>query len=533
MSNNDTNISTASVVFGYDIERLLFIIGSAILFILSSLQLSVHCRSIYSNSPKPWPSFCGSSLRLSPTTMMTTTTPTAAAAVAMAVADGNGNGIIIQQQQSSSTYTIPLLKGQLHVISFICSICMVIMSFDPSLVFGIYHSVLVTYCTRIIEALVLQGWGLWYLAIVSIRYRDLGKPLPSYLSPLIRLVTIVLLIGSIVSPTLVIITGWQLWIGLLIAISAVIYVLMIITSIIACWTLQKTLDALHIRTKAAAAAAPPQILGSSLSLLSSIALQTQPGGGSSALAGTSSISVRHHRRQSTLGTHQSRGGGGWTNDITSTPSNAGLLKDNDTVASSNSDKIKTPSSRYLLNDTTAVPAVVTTAATSSSSVPVLPPPASLPATSSSSGIPVIVRTNSNGNGTMSSSHMNALTRSYSQRRITRQGTQATLMTNSQGHNPAMLLAAMRRLWIALIFVVLILIVITYTEIDTAIVRFGSPMSPLPYGNPLTWKFSFAYLSIFVALYVVIWYAWTDWSPKQKAPIIISPAPPLPRVPSYG
>jgi hypothetical protein len=190
MNTTNTTTSDASITVStaYDIERIVFIMGTSLLIILSTLQLSCHFRDIYAGSPRPWIVWFTS--RHSSTA--------AAAPTISTIAGGN-----------KQTFIIPLVKGELHLAAFFCTLCMLILCADPSLVYDILPAVVVSYCVRMCGAIILISWGRWFFSVTTIRYKDLGRPVPRQLSVTLKIWSTISGVGSILFPTLVVITGWQ------------------------------------------------------------------------------------------------------------------------------------------------------------------------------------------------------------------------------------------------------------------------------------------------------------------------------------
>jgi hypothetical protein len=194
MNTTNTTTSDASITVStaYDIERIVFIMGTSLLIILSTLQLSCHFRDIYAGSPRPWIVWFASRQSVAPAAS------TSAAAAAAIAAVGN-----------KQTFIIPLVKGELHLAACFCTLCMLILCPDPSTVYDILPAIALSYCVRVLAAVLLLSWGRWFIGVTTVRYKDLGRAVPRRISLTIKIWSYTNCAGSIVFPTLVVITGWQ------------------------------------------------------------------------------------------------------------------------------------------------------------------------------------------------------------------------------------------------------------------------------------------------------------------------------------
>lgn len=236
-TNNTTNgtVSMETIDPRYDIERVLYCIGAFITLMLTSLQLSLHWRQVYAGSPRPWPlNYLRPSIaKILPTHVhMAVTAPTARSL--------NKPTVIAPIPQ---TFIIPLLKSELHVINWVMSVCLAVLSPDPTLVYDILPLVVLPYSRRTISAMLFLAWTRWIIRILDVRYKDIGRNVPPLLPRLLRMFSVVLFVSCILFPSLAWITGWDLWMGCLIMLHIATYIGTIVLSTAVTISFRRTLRA--------------------------------------------------------------------------------------------------------------------------------------------------------------------------------------------------------------------------------------------------------------------------------------------------
>jgi hypothetical protein len=218
-AQNETSEAT-----GFDAAiRILLIIAIFILTSLTTLQLRIHCRRHQITQLLPIPTCCA--IRCSSTTRRGN--------------GGNGNG----PNRTMLSGTVLKAQMQIGTLIAICVLCVMIP--DPTLTFGILHPVVYPFVVRNLSVLFIIVWTQWLHALLLTQYRDTGRSLPPRMRIIAIIIYTTLAICCLSLPLLVLITGYQLWIGILAVVSALIYLIILAVSCRTTHLLHRILTAMH------------------------------------------------------------------------------------------------------------------------------------------------------------------------------------------------------------------------------------------------------------------------------------------------
>jgi type II secretory pathway pseudopilin PulG len=468
--------------------RIVYISILAILAILISLQLRIHCRSNRVTTLIPW------------LTKLTTTwwwlycccccSSSATNARSSAIRQHGGPSVM---EDDIGSPTVPptrsvagyVLKGQFQIISMISVCCLAVMSPDPMFAFEILPRIAYTFVLRLLSCCLLIAWYLWLRGIMVLRYRDAGKPFPIGLQRFATIMFIILVLSSIIFPSLVLITNWQLFVGCLSVFSSVVYMAILgITCRTTC-ALHRVLVTMHNQQR------EHQTRRRAMQLVRRSQQQQQQD--------AAAWHARHHHQQQQQQPNQHQ-------QYPTVAETAGNINITTIAVGAGAPAKMLPPTTTATTTTggTSTPPIGTTTVTTPTS-----PPPSIPL-SGGGGMKI-------GGGGGGGAGQRYEVRSPQQQQqahdtgigggaSSRRESHARRGRSFRSHNLLVIRAAIRRLWITWSGGIIILVCVVGGDISTLRRRFEDPWSPMDPSYQKWLPFT-GYALAFVALIYAQWYSW--------------------------